>query len=123
MAEPRITQREALEALNQLRCNIVGTQSATWSNVAYPLVAILDAAGYELHEPTEEQMHDHLRTYGGAGGYPGKPIGSGRHDWNVRLVGARENLVRQVKKYLADPTERHRGYLEKAIERAEEVKR
>lgn len=120
---PELSEHDALVALNQLRCNIVGTQSASWSNVAYPLVAILNDAGFELHEPTQDQMHEHLSTYGGAGGYPGNPKKSRRHDWNNRLVGARENLVRVTRKYLENPTEKNRGYLENALKRAEEVKR
>jgi hypothetical protein len=74
-ANPRaaggLSEHEALVALNRLRSNIVGTQNASWSNVAYPLVAILDAAGFELEPADERQMAEHLDCYGGAGGYPG----------------------------------------------------
>lgn len=66
------TLREALEALNALRSNIVGTQSASWSNTVYPLVAILNAAGLEQFDPSEEQLRQHMGCYGGAGGYPGR---------------------------------------------------
>lgn len=72
---PRLSDREALEAINQLRSNVVATQSAGWSNLMYPLVAILDAAGFEVdREPTDEQVADHFSTYGGAGGFPGHAI-------------------------------------------------
>jgi hypothetical protein len=37
----------------------------------YPLVAILNAAGMELFDSSEEQMAQHYDCYGGAGGYPG----------------------------------------------------
>jgi len=78
-----MTEREALEALNSLRSNIVATQSASWSNAAYPLVAILDAAGFEYVEPSQEEMAEHFSCYGGAGGYPGnlkaEPSRDARH--------------------------------------------
>ncbi len=69
---------EALEALNALRCNIIATQSASWSNTVYPLVAILNAAGFVYDKPSDEQTAQHLACYGGAGNYPaeqsqGKP--------------------------------------------------
>jgi hypothetical protein len=38
----------------------------------YPLVAILNAAGLEQLQPTDEQKREHLDCYGGAGGYPGR---------------------------------------------------
>lgn len=66
-----LAEREALEALNQLRSNLVATQSAGWSNLVYPLVAILDSAGFEQAEPTEAQEAEHFDCYGGAGGFPG----------------------------------------------------
>jgi hypothetical protein len=61
---------EALTALNALRSNIIGSQSASWSNTVYPLVAILNAAGFEQYEATKEQLEQHRACYGGAGGYP-----------------------------------------------------
>lgn len=76
--EQPLSPEEALAALNELRSNIVATQTATWSNVAYPLVAILDAAGLERFEPTAEQREQHLSCYGGAGGYPGNIVNPGR---------------------------------------------
>lgn len=74
--ESRLTPDEALETLNALRCNVIGTQSAGWSNLMYPFVAILNAAGFEYSPPTEEQIKEHLNAYGGAGGYPGNLNGS-----------------------------------------------
>jgi len=68
---PCLTAEEALKALNELRSNVVGTQNAGWSNTMYPLVAILNAAGYEYVPPTDEQKEQHFNCYGGAGGYPG----------------------------------------------------
>lgn len=69
---PLLTEREALEAINELRSNIIATQYASWSNVAYPLVAILNAAGFELEkEPGVDKVAQHFDCYGGAGGYPG----------------------------------------------------
>jgi hypothetical protein len=67
-------EQEALETLNQLRSNIIATQSASWSNTVYPLVAILNAAGFELVDSTKEQQAEHLKAYGGAGGYPGHTV-------------------------------------------------
>lgn len=68
-----LTALQALDALNDLRSNIIATQNAGWSNAVYPLVAILNAAGYEQREPTSEEKRQHLDTYGGAGGFPGRP--------------------------------------------------
>lgn len=68
----RLTPEEALTALNALRSNVVATQNASWSNLMYPLVAILNDAGMELFKPTEEQLRLHRACYGGAGGYPGR---------------------------------------------------
>lgn len=65
--------RAVLEELNELRSNVVRTQSATWSNAFYPLVAILDAAGFELEDRTVEQCADHMAAYGGAGHTPRNP--------------------------------------------------
>ena len=69
-----LTPDEALEAINTLRSNVIGTQSAGWSNTMYPLVAILNDAGFEYIKPTEEQIRHHLNCYGGAGGYPGNEL-------------------------------------------------
>ena len=67
----RLTHEEALHALNELRSNVVATQNASWSNMMYPLVAILNDAGFEQFDPTDEQQRSHVNCYGGAGGYPG----------------------------------------------------
>jgi hypothetical protein len=63
---------DALEELNDLRSNVTATQSASWSNTCYPLVAILNRAGYQDHgaDVTQEQMADHMLCYGGAGFTP-----------------------------------------------------
>ena len=76
--EARLTPGQALNALNELRSNMVATQSAGWSNLAYPLVAILNAAGLEQFESSDEQQVEHLACYCGAGGFPGhlrEPVG------------------------------------------------
>lgn len=62
--------RVAMEKLNRLRSNMVMTQSASWSNSMYPLVAILNEAGYEVEGATDEQRAEHLACYGGAGEMP-----------------------------------------------------
>lgn len=67
-----LSYKEALTALNDLRSNIIKTQRAGWSDTVYPLVAILEAAGFEQFEPTDEQIEQHRKTYGGAGGFPGR---------------------------------------------------
>ncbi len=67
-----LTSEEALAAINQLRCNVIGTQEAGWSNLVYPLVAILNEAGYEYAAPSDEAFREHLMAYGGAGGWPGR---------------------------------------------------
>lgn len=75
LGEATLTEHEALVALNRLRSNVIATQSASWSNLAYPLVAILNAAGFDLIEDVSvEQQAEHLATYGGAGGYPGHVV-------------------------------------------------
>lgn len=59
--------------LNQLRKNVTATQSATWSNMMYPLVAILNDAGYEDSPGrivSEKQREAHMNAYGGAGNFP-----------------------------------------------------
>ena len=63
--------KEALDLINELRSNVISTQNAGWSNLIYLLFAILNDAGLELFESTEEQKRQHLDCYGGAGGYPG----------------------------------------------------
>lgn len=72
MSTIKLSAEEALKAINELRSNVISTQTAGWSTLVYPLVAILDAAGYERFESNEEQIQQHLETYGGAGGFPGR---------------------------------------------------
>lgn len=67
---PELSEHDALVALNYLRSNITATQRAGWSDTIYPLVAILNAAGFVDTPPTEEQKRERLATYGGAGKYP-----------------------------------------------------
>jgi hypothetical protein len=89
-----ITADEALAAINELRSNIVGTQSASWSNTMYPLVAILDAAGMEVFEPSVDQMAEHISCYGGAGGYPGMLRAEPDYDAKLRA----QNIYRNKQK-------------------------
>lgn len=86
MDEKKLSAEQALEALNTIRSNVVVTQSAGWSNLMYPLVAILNAAGLEQFDPTEEQVAQHFATYGGAGGYPGNELGEPAQNavWSAR---------------------------------------
>lgn len=59
--------------INQLRKNVTATQSATWSNAMYPLVAILNDAGYEDSPEryvSDAQREAHMHAYGGAGNFP-----------------------------------------------------
>lgn len=74
--------RTALIKLNRLRSNVVATQNASWSNMMYPLVAILDEAGYGVQGATEEQKKEHLACYGGAGKTPRLLDESVRQPWN-----------------------------------------
>lgn len=74
-AERRVAElEEALNELNKLRSNVIATQSAGWSNQIYPMVAILNRAGFEVDRdvPTEDKAM-HLVAYGGAGGTPSHP--------------------------------------------------
>lgn len=69
----RAVQLEAvLDEINQLRSNVTATQSASWSNMLYPLVAILNRAGYVdgSDDVTVERAAAHLTCYGGAGNSP-----------------------------------------------------
>lgn len=66
--------REALDLINRVRSNVIATQNAGWSNTIYPLVAILNGAGFELNrDVSDDDKREHLNTYGGAGGVPGQP--------------------------------------------------
>ena len=71
---PRLTPEEALSAINELRCNVIALQNAGWSNTIYPLVAILNAAGFSYTPPNAAAKQQHLDCYGGAGGYPGADV-------------------------------------------------
>lgn len=42
-----ITAEQALEGINRIRDSIVGAQAINWSEHIYPLVALLNRAGYE----------------------------------------------------------------------------
>lgn len=87
--------KAALNEINELRSNIIATQSATWSNVSYPLVAILNRAGFELiKERTEDEKDAHLAAYGGAGGSPRHP-----HESQASIVA---NMRRQRARRLTE---------------------
>lgn len=89
-----ISTTEALDAINELRSNIIATQSASWSNTCYPLVAILDSAGYECDDNvTREKRSQHISCYGGAGGYPGHLKGEPSNSPYIRPVGERERVL------------------------------
>lgn len=47
VTEERDRYRAALEKINRIRNIVTGTQSATWSNSVYPMVAALNEAGLE----------------------------------------------------------------------------
>lgn len=61
-ASPVLSAEEALDRINRMRSNVVMTQRASWSNMLYPLVAILDAAGYECEGATDEQRAGKMPT-------------------------------------------------------------
>jgi hypothetical protein len=42
-----ITERQALEGINKIRDSIVGAQNINWSEHIYPLVSLLNRAGFE----------------------------------------------------------------------------
>jgi hypothetical protein len=42
-----ITEQQALEGVNAIRNSIVGSQQINWSEHIYPLVSLLNRAGYE----------------------------------------------------------------------------
>lgn len=115
-----LSRESALAALNALRSNIVATQSASWSNTMYPLVAILNAAGIEMFDSTDQQMREHMDCYGGAGGYPGNLKREAAADGWCEPVGAAKNLARAVRRYLDDPSDAAiRRHLIEATERVE----
>ncbi len=108
---PRLTPDEALAALNALRSNVIGTQSASWSNMIYPFVAILNAAGIKQFDPSPEQLRWHLDCYGGAGGFPGHERGEPSTEWR-EPVGRLQLVVEGVRQFLADPTDKNRDVME-----------
>lgn len=108
--------REALEALNTLRSNIVATQSASWANTVYPLVAILNATGLEQFDPTEEQLREHVEAYGGAGGYPGHTLREPYEGWR-EPVSRLQSVEEGVRQYLENPTDKNRAILEARMEK------
>lgn len=115
-AEADVAQlHNALEALNSLRSAVVATQNAGWSNTIYPFVAILNAAGMEQFDPSEDQIRQHVDCYGGAGGYPGHALREPSPGW-CAPVGRLQHLERVARKFLADPTYENLGYLEKALD-------
>jgi len=53
--------REALDKINDVRNSIIGTQSLNWSEHVYPLVAALEAAGFEgMGYPAARQYYGTL---------------------------------------------------------------
>lgn len=114
-----MTEHEALEALNALRSNVIGTQSASWSNAMYPFVAILNEAGFEQFDPTEAQLREHMDCYGGAGGYPGNLRSEPSPGWS-NPVGLTQGLALNMRKYLADPSPKNRSVVEAWLERVKE---
>jgi len=111
-----LSHEEALEALNVLRSNIVATQSASWSNTTYPLVAILEAAGFERIESTDEQKREHFHCYGGAGGYPGNMRDEINEDHRRFPVPDPINRLKErVRNYLKDPNARNLELLERSV--------
>lgn len=56
-----ITHEQALEAIDKIRNSIVGLQTINWSEHIYPLVAILNRAGYKgLSYPENRSNHGTL---------------------------------------------------------------
>lgn len=116
-SDGKLSPNEALEALNTLRSNIVGTQRGSWSNTMYPLVAILNAAGLEQFDPSEEQLRQHMDCYGGAGGYPGHELSEPDAGW-CPPVGRLQLVSEAARWFLDDPSEKNRRVLEARLERA-----
>lgn len=119
MAEARITQLEAMEAINTLRSEVIATQNAGWSSTIYPLVAILNAAGYEQFDPTKQQIDEYLDCHGGAGGYPGHVLREAPARGWQNPVGRMEHLVKVVRKYWDDPTDRNREIVDNVLKEME----
>lgn len=111
---PDLTEAKALAALNALRSNVVGTQSASWSNTMYPFVAILNAAGLVQVDPSEDDLRQHMDCYGGAGGYPGHILREPKPGW-CKPVGRLEHVTTAARRFLEDPSERNRQILETVL--------
>lgn len=114
LAEGYINETKAIASLQQLRNNIIGTQNASWSNTAYPLVAILNAIGLEYEEPTQKQKCEHIDCYGGAGGYPGHLLREPDPQWTLP-INELEHLKNVVRKFLNDPTDENRKILSNVV--------
>lgn len=110
--------RAAMEAINTLRSEVIATQSAGWSETIYPLVAILDAAGYKQFDPTEQQLNEYKDCHGGAGGYPGHVKREAPQAYR-NPVSLMQHMINCMKRFLADPSERNREVMENVISNAE----
>lgn len=105
VSDSRITIAEAMHAINTLRSEIVATQNAGWSTTIYPLVAILNAAGYVQFDPTAEQIDEYLDCHGGAGGYPGNPLRKAPAKPGQNPVSKMQHMAKVTRRYLDDPSE------------------
>lgn len=105
LSEQRITITEAMDAINTLRSEVITTQNAGWSTTIYPLVAILNAAGYEQFDPTEKQITEYLDCHGGAGGYPGNPLREAPSSNWENPVSKMQHLVKVIRTYLEDQSD------------------
>ena len=113
VVKPELSPLGLAVALNQLRSNMVATQAASWPNMCYPIVAMLEDTGFRLTEPSKEQKQEHLDCYGGAGGYPGKlkrpPVNPAPHP-----IGERERQLETMLWKLVNAgraVDRELGYL------------
>jgi hypothetical protein len=100
-----MNDKEAMEALNTLRSEVIATQYAGWSNTIYPFVAILNAAGYEQFDPTKKQIDEYLDCHGGAGGYPGHLNGPVSDTSWKNPVSKMQHMAKIMRKYLENPTD------------------
>jgi hypothetical protein len=95
-----ITEQEALEGINAIRNSIIGAQAWNWSEHGYPLVSLLNRAGYEglpypeakknigalidrasQAEERERVLRGALKKNHAAIEYARSQELSGRHDW------------------------------------------
>jgi hypothetical protein len=116
MPEQRITITEAMDAINTLRSEVIATQNAGWSTTIYPLVAILNAAGYEQFDPTEKQIDEYLDCHGGAGGYPGNPKREAPSSNWKNPVSKMQHMAKVIRNYLEEPTEHNLTVLHAVLE-------